>query len=165
MRNPGHRKKLLSLVWVMLCLLVCCACTTLTLLSDLRDWQDSDTWAATPSSSFSIQSKTSQVRYTYVVDGQTYHGRQVRFFEWLLYSDGTDLEWQHTHRDVPVVTVYYDPEQPERAVLVREVEQERVIALLLGIAYAVLVIGGPLLLFGAFWWWWWRTLFGRKRSA
>ncbi len=165
MRNPGHRKKLLSLVWVMLCLLGCCACITLTLLSDLRAWRDSATWVATPSSSFSIQSKTSQVRYTYVVDGQTYHGRRVRFFEWLLYSDGKDLEWQHTHRDVPVVTVYYDPEQPERAVLVREVEQEQVIALLLGIAYAVLVIGGPLLLFGAFWWWWWRTLFGRKRSA
>jgi len=163
MRNRGHRKKLLSLVWVMLCLLVCCACTTLALLGDLRDWQDSATWAATPSSSFSIQSKTSQVRYTYVVDGQTYHGRQVRFFEWLLYSDGKDLEWQHAHRDVPVVTVYYDPEQPERAVLVRKVERERVIALLLSIAYAGLVIGGPLLLFGAFWWWLWRTLFGRTR--
>jgi hypothetical protein len=128
----------------MLCLLGCCAFTTLTLLGDLRDWRDSDIWAATPSSSFSIHSKTSEVRYTYVVDGQTYHGRQVRFFEWLLYSDGADLEWQHAHRDVPVVTVYYDPEQPERAVLVREVERERVTAAAVWRALVVVVAYAPL---------------------
>lgn len=119
---------------------------------DGRDWRDSDSWLSTTSSSFAISHKSSTIRYTYLVDGVEYTSYRVRFFEGLLYERIGDLESQQAHRDITEVTVYYDPEHPQRSVLVREVEFERVLMLLLTLVHCGLALLQPFILIGLSWW-------------
>lgn len=119
---------------------------------DWQDWRESEGWPSTTSSSFAINHKSSRVRYTYLVKNQEYTSSRARFFERLLYEGIGDLEWQQAHRDATEVMVYYDPEHPERSVLVREVESERVLMLLLTLVYCGLALLLPFFLIGLSFW-------------
>ena len=107
--------------------MVLLANSLLTTWQDWQDWQGSDSWAKTTSTHFAINHKSSRVSYSYLVNGQSYTGTRVRFFEGWLYDGLTDLEWLHAHRDVSEVTVYYDTQAPQRAVLVKEIDSVRVV--------------------------------------
>jgi hypothetical protein len=78
------------------------------------------------------------VQYTYTVDGQQYVGKAVRRF-WKQRQDEflTDYDAQRVVKRYPAgesVTVYYNPESPEEAMLQRGVWRGTLALVLLGIA-------------------------------
>jgi hypothetical protein len=121
--------------------------------AEVRDWLDSDTWAATESTSLTIQPKTSQVMYTYQVGGREYTGQRTHFFVSTPYQDDRHLTWLNEHRQASVVTVYYDPDAPGQAVLVRQVDLTVGINAGLVAGAVCLSCGLPLIVVGGLWWW------------
>ena len=130
---------------------------------DFRDWLDSDTWTATQSTSLTIQPKTSRVIYTYTVGGQEYSSERTHFFVTAPYLDDRHLAWLNTYRQATGTTVYYNPDAPERAVLVREGGSVLGIQWMVMAGYACLVCLLPVILFGGIWWWL-RQQFGGSKA-
>lgn len=89
---------------------------------EYQQWQDSPNWVATTSTYLSIASKSSQVLYAYEVNGVTYEGDRTHFFVTAVYQSNPHLDWINRHLSAEQVTVYYNPKNPQQAVLVREVE-------------------------------------------
>ena len=116
-----------------------------------RDWRGSESWATVGSSSFAGSTKSGTVRYEYEINGEKFTGSRVRFFEFPLYNDGRDTGWIQEQRNATSVTIYYDPSSPERAVLVREIEQGRVITAVMSLAVFVGALLAPILFFGFVW--------------
>lgn len=88
-----------------------------TYTADFRDWRDSDSWATTQSTHFAISPKTSTATYSYTVDDQEYTNGRTHFFT-IQDQDPRWSEWQVAHTGLEQVTVYYDPDAPQRSVLV-----------------------------------------------
>jgi hypothetical protein len=125
--------------------------------SEWRDWRDSDSWQAVTTREFTIQPKSSSVRYRYVVDDRVYEGDRIHFFVLAPFQDDRVLGWIDGNRQVTELTVYYDPEAPERAVLVRTGLTDvwfMQFVLICGVAGIVVLV--PVLFFGGLWRWLWR---------
>ncbi|MEX2443890.1 MAG: DUF3592 domain-containing protein [Alkalispirochaeta sp.] len=80
-----------------------------------------------------------QVSYTYEVDGKTYTAEHVAVFDWI-YRDRRRASEYLQQFDIAArnrVPVYYDPENPEEAILIRHIPWRRLEVML---ALLVLVI-------------------------
>lgn len=129
------------------------------MIADLRDWLGSDTWRVTPSTRLTIHPKTSRVTYTYEVDDYEYAGERTYFFVNAPYLDDRHLAWLYAHRGASTVTVYYDPDAPERAVLVREIGPALGINWMFVTVYTCLICLLPVAFLGGIWWWLQRQFF------
>lgn len=84
------------------------------------------------------------VRYTFQVDGRTYHGRRVRFGGWLNTDPRSAGRIVDRYRAGQPVSVRYDPRNPARCTLERRVS--RLVWLFLGIGlFMTGSVGGALL--------------------
>lgn len=120
------------------------------LVQEARDWQGSDRWQVTRS--LSLESTDGgQVRYTYAVDGWPFHSSRSHFFYAGTYLDPRPGRWLDRNRGLTAVAVFYDPQAPERAVLVRRLDSPW--RLLPGLLLMSLL---PLLLSVVGWRWWRR---------
>ena len=143
-----RKPKILGQMVIALFIVVLLVNSLLTTWQDWQDWRDSDSWAKTTSTHFAINHKSSRVSYSYLVNGQSYTGTRVRFFEGWLYDGLTDL-----HRDVNEVTIYYDTQAPQRAVLVKDIDLARVATQLFTLVYCALAFLLPFLFIGLSFWW------------
>jgi hypothetical protein len=121
---------------------------------DWRDWQDSETWLTTSSTEFVRKPKTDYIRYTYLVAGREYQGERLYFFQKLLYDYGYASQWYYDHNlaQGDQVTVYYDPDAPERSVLEPKVDVDRVRFWGFTLIYACLALLLPVAFFSFIWW-------------
>ena len=119
-----------------------------------RDWQDSSSWQRTTTNDFTIQPKNSSVRYRYVVAGQEYEGDRIYFFVLAPFQDDRVLRWLDTNRNATELIVHYDPDAPERSVLVRGGLNDEWFwqyPIICGVAGLLILL--PLFFFGGLWRW------------
>ena len=119
-----------------------------------RDWQSSSSWQTVTTQDFTIQPKSSSVRYRYVVDGQEYENDRIVFFVLAPFQDDRVLNWINTNRQATELTVFYAPDAPEQSVLVRSGLEDPWFVqfpIICGIAGLMLLL--PLLFFGGLWRW------------
>ena len=119
-----------------------------------RDWQSSSSWQRTTTSDFTIQPKNSSVHYRYVVAGQEYEGDRVYFFVLTPFQDDRVLRWLDINHNATELIVHYDPDAPERSVLVRGGLDDPWFwrfPLICGVAGLLILL--PLLFFGGLWRW------------
>lgn len=117
---------------------------------ELRDWLDSDTWRVTRSMLID-QQLDGGVRYGYEVDGWPYVSERTHFFHLSAYLDDRPRRWLDINRGLTAVAVFYDPDDPQRSVLVRRVDGTvwripALLGLLWLLALGAVIIGG-----------WWRS--------
>ncbi|MCA9919934.1 MAG: DUF3592 domain-containing protein [Anaerolineales bacterium] len=126
----------------------------LMLSGEWRDWQDSSSWQHVTTSDFTIQPKNSSARYRYIVDGQQYEGGRIYFFVLARFQDDRVLRWLEFNRQAEELTVYYDPDLPQRSVLVRGGLEDPwflQFPIICGVAGLFVLI--PVVIFGSLWRW------------
>lgn len=166
---PGGIVVKSSIVWqklnsywlIGLLLLSCCLWQLTVSANDLYDYLTCDTWQET-TGQLHIHYKTSDVWYEYTVNDQTYTNDRLYFFEVPLFLENDLYAWIREHRNRSSVTVYYNPHNPTRSVLNRELYYRGIVQLLLAGGYAGVVICGPILLWGSLAYWLWQNIFKRK---
>ena len=124
-------------------------------IREYQEWQDSSRWEAVQSSYFILS--RGQVYYEYEVNGQTYDNDRVRFLSALFNpSTGLDTQWANENRQKTVVAVYYNPDNPARSVLVRDVDTNKILFGSIGTTFACLIMLAPILFYVVFVRWFWR---------
>ncbi len=122
--------------------------------AERRDWLDSSSWQRVTTRDFTIQPKNSSVHYRYIVNDQEYEGDRIYFFVLAPFQDDRVLGWINTNRNATELIVHYDPDAPERSVLVRSgLEDPWFLQFPIICGFAGLVILLPLLFFGSLWRW------------
>ncbi len=122
--------------------------------AEWRDWQSSSSWQRTTTHDFTIQPKSSSIRYRYVVNGQEYEGDRIYFFVLAPFQDNRVLQWINVNRNATKLIVHYDPNAPDRSVLVRgglNNEWFWQYYFICGVVGLVVLL--PLLFFGGMWRW------------
>ncbi len=122
--------------------------------AEWRDWKASSSWQTVTTRDFTIQPKNSSVRYHYVVNNQTYEGDRIYFFVIAPFQDDRVLRWIDVNRSANELIVHYDPDMPERSVLVRgglNSEWFWQFPIICGVAGLMILL--PLLLFSGLWRW------------
>ena len=150
MRRPFSKSKLLLPSLVLMAILLA---LFIIVGRDLRDWADSDSWVTVQTADFTIQPKTSLVQYRYTINSQTYESERTHFFVSATFQDPRHLAWLNSHRQATEITVYYDPDAPQRAVLVPEITSIWELQLPLALLMACVIILLPILFFGFLWRW------------
>ncbi|MEM7114177.1 MAG: hypothetical protein AAF614_17215 [Chloroflexota bacterium] len=124
-------------------------------IREYYEWQDSPRWESVQSTYFILS--RGQVYYEYEVNGQAYDNDRVRFLSAFFNpSTGLDTGWANENRRKTKVTVYYDPDNPARSVLVREVDTDMFLYGSIGATVACLVMLAPILFYVVFVRWFWR---------
>ncbi|MCA9912229.1 MAG: DUF3592 domain-containing protein [Anaerolineae bacterium] len=82
-----------------------------------------------------------KVTYSYVVDGKTYEGKRVRYGD--VENEGRRKQkalekMAKSYRDQPIQIVYYNPENPQQAVLERGL---RPFSVLVNVLYGLFALG------------------------
>ncbi|MEM7333298.1 MAG: DUF3592 domain-containing protein, partial [Chloroflexota bacterium] len=96
------------------------------------------------------------VEYLYQVDGEAYHGTRVYFFDRFQFTGPDDAyglgrEWVADKNIGDPVTVYYNPQHPDRAVLnIGWYPKGVAIFMATSAGVAAVVLGPALLIFGYF---------------
>ena len=125
------------------------------------EWRDSQNWTATQSSWFSVNEKSGWVSYGYVVDGKSYRGSRVHFFATTPAYSQRFKDWLAANRNREQVTVYYNPQSPQRSVLVRDAQPNELLTVVgMNAVIVVITIALPMLIFGWAAWWLWRQFAG-----
>lgn len=121
---------------------------------DVRDYGRVDGWAETTGVLTVLPGqsdiKVFAIWYEYEVDGQTYTGERVRFFQWVTFGDEETAEaraWVSERVLGDEVTVYYDPTNPERSVLYRDLNGGQTTLRLAGWSVGVCILLSPAFLF------------------
>ncbi len=94
--------------------------------TDLRDYLSAGDWQATTATRPSDNTKTAFISYEYTVDGQTYIGQRAYFFQALTISRESE-ELKERYPVGSEFTIYYDPHQPDRAVIHKELQWLRLL--------------------------------------
>lgn len=142
---------LIPLVFLLVLLLVFTASN----IREYYEWQDSPRWESVQSTYFILS--RGQVYYEYEVNGQIYDNDRVRFLSVIFNpSTGLDTEWANENRQKTEVTIYYNPENPARSVLVREIDTDKFFYGSIGVTLACLTMLAPILLYVLFVRWFWR---------
>ena len=124
-------------------------------IREYYEWQDSPRWESVQSTYFILS--RGQVYYEYEVNGQTYDNNRVRFLSTFFNPSGSlDTEWANKNRQKTEVTVYYNPDNPARSVLVREVDTDKFFYGSIGVTVACLAMLAPVLFYLLFVRWFWR---------
>ncbi len=119
---------------------------------DLRDYSDSSRWETVMTSTFDI-GKSGQVEYVYFVDERRYTNRRTHFFAGRDGDHARLNEWINSNRQAAEITVYYNPNVPERSVLVPTIDWEWMLQIGITAVIILLSILLPYLFFRYMWGW------------
>ena len=100
----------------------------------VRDYLARDTWIQTDATVVRINSKTHWLTYQYTVDGQEYIGTRLTF------TADSKSEFEDRRDEYPEgmpLTIYYDPNDPSRAVITPEADFGRTVMMVLAVGLVV----------------------------
>lgn len=126
------KSRLGSIVWILLGFLIL-GLVVRASYTDLRDYLAAPNWQTTTATRPRDNTKTAFISFQYTVDGRTYTSHRAYFFQSLVIGRESE-ELKDRYPVGSEFTVYYDPAHPQRAVIHRDLQWQRLLWWILAVS-------------------------------